>query len=385
MQDAVAQALDGVSSLFAYLTSPSRRIYLGLTLALLAVGLIAVGAGLQRYALDRISPLSRTCSCLSTRSLGWLFGLSVYFFANVLYTLALLYAPASLCATFMAMIVPLNALTSRCLLGERQQTGDVQGGGLIMVGIAIAAWAAPYTSEVLTAADIELLLLAPRSLAVLALLMGIALVLACLIFAFETQGQPLDETSSKSAGLAGTMPFAYPIVIGLLESLVQLFQKGGTQLLAQRLGGQAADGEEAEESHQLTTLVMLGGWALTSLLVVWWLRKGLGALPASRLLPIEYGTFTATSVLSGLVCYDEVRFVAEGHLRIMSGGMVLVLVGCAFVGSRRALRVRCTTDEAEEELRVSREGGLDLAASREALLPKATLRSDHHQTLGLAA
>ena len=30
--------------------------------------------------------------------------------------------------------------------------------------------------------------------------------------------------------------------------------------------------------------------------VIWWLRKGLERLEASRLLPVEYGTVTATSV-----------------------------------------------------------------------------------------
>ena len=68
-------------------------------------------------------------------------------------------------------------------------------------------------------------------------------------------------------------------------------------------------------------------------------------------------------MLSGLICYDERRFVSDAHLQMMSGGMLVVLIGCAFVGSRRALRCRCTTDEHEDEARVG--------SAREALLPKS--------------
>jgi len=50
--------------------------------------------------------------------------------------------------------------------------------------------------------------------------------------------------------------------------------------------------------------VVLLAWALLSLAAIYWLRKGLVHLPASRLLPIEYGTVTTTSVLGGLVVYQ---------------------------------------------------------------------------------
>ena len=156
------------------------------------------------------------------------------------------------------------------------------------------------------------------------------------------------------------MPFAYPVVIGLLESLVQTAQKGGSSLLAQTLGG----GASPIDSDGIFWYVM-GAWGLTSLLVVWWLRKGLSMIEASRLLPIEYGTFTASSVVAGLVVYDEAQYVSKPHRVLMTIGVVLVALGCAFVGSRRALRceVRWTSDSAEAEEAAAREASL-----RETLL-----------------
>lgn len=77
-------------------------VYIGMVLVLAAVLFIAIGANVQRYALRYVDPKLRLCGCLSRRSLTWFGGLSIYFFANVLYTFGLVYAPATLCATLFA-------------------------------------------------------------------------------------------------------------------------------------------------------------------------------------------------------------------------------------------------------------------------------------------
>ena len=76
-------------------------IYAGAAICEGAVVLIAVGANVQRYALDVIDPAKHNVYA----NFVWLAGLTIYFTANVLYTIALVYAPASLCATLMATIV----------------------------------------------------------------------------------------------------------------------------------------------------------------------------------------------------------------------------------------------------------------------------------------
>ena len=335
-------------------SADSFRVYLGAGLCESAVVLIAIGANIQRYALDRISPARRICNIVSARSLLWLCGLSVYFTANVIYTIALVFAPASLCATLMATIVPINALTSRLILGEKLQLVDIQGGLAITGGICLAAYAAPYTNDEYDAEQLQRLFFAPDSVWLLLAQISAVLTLAVIVLAHES------ECCCAPACLSPAMPFAYPVVIGLLESLVQTAQKGGSSLLAQTLGG----GASPIDSDGIFWYVM-GAWGLTSLLVVWWLRKGLSMIEASRLLPIEYGTFTASSVVAGLVVYDEAQYVSKPHRVLMTIGVVLVALGCAFVGSRRALRceVRWTSDSAEAEEAAAREASL-----RETLL-----------------
>ena len=340
------------------------RVYLGMGVCEVSVVLISVGASLQRYALSRIDPELHWCSCISVRTVSWLGGLTVYFFANVLYTIALVYAPASLCATLMATIVPINAAVSRLILGEVLHLVDVQGGAAITVGISLAAYAAPYTASSYDADALEELVLRPGSLCLLGTLAALIVVLACAVLSHETWG-------STSSVLAVAMPFCYPIVIGLLESYVQLAQKGGSSMMALTLGGES-------QLESPVFVVVMAMWVLSSLLVVWWLRKGLRKLEASRLLPIEYGAFTSSSVLAGLVVYDEAQYVSQEHRVVMACGVTLVIAGCAFVGTRRAVRCqvrwRWTSDEMEREERE--------ATLRESLLCVSS-RSDAHHPNGL--
>lgn len=84
-------------------------------------------------------------------------------------------------------------------------------------------------------------------------------------------------------------------------------------------------------------------WTVLSIAAIWWLRKGLLHLPASRLLPVEYGCVTATSVLGGLILFREHQYVPAESLGWMGFGLVLICIGCALVGRRcgpsiRALR-----------------------------------------------
>ncbi|EOD35570.1 hypothetical protein EMIHUDRAFT_433894 [Emiliania huxleyi CCMP1516] len=132
------------------------------------------------------------------------------------------------------------------------------------------------------------------------------------------------------------MPFAYPIVVGGLETLVQMCMKGGSSMLALTAVG------DSQLCFAFFWVVLLA-WALLSLAAIYWLRKGLVHLPASRLLPIEYGTVTTTSVLGGLVVYQahkgEHKYVpVSPNLSVMGFGIGLICVGCALVGRRKTLK-----------------------------------------------
>ena len=132
----------------------------GVMLCEVAVVLIALGSDLQKFALTMV-PKSRRCCCgaLPCDVSLWIIGLITYFSGNIVYTMALAFAPASLCAALMATVVVANAVISRILLKEHLQRCDYHGGVCIMGGIAITAAYAPYVTVEYSAADIGNLIL----------------------------------------------------------------------------------------------------------------------------------------------------------------------------------------------------------------------------------
>lgn len=134
-----------------------------------------------------------------------------------------------------------------------------------------------------------------------------------------------------SSTLTQLMPFAYPIILGTLETLVQMCMKGISSMTLLSLDG---DSQLCHPTYW-TMVVML---CVFSIAVIWWLRKGLSHLAASRLLPVEYGTVTSTSILGGLIIYQERRFVGMLNLWMMALGICLILLGCALVGRRKTIK-----------------------------------------------
>ncbi|KAL1507740.1 hypothetical protein AB1Y20_007352 [Prymnesium parvum] len=314
------------------------EVYLGVVLLESSVCLITLGLNIQRLALSKIPPEQRFCGRrLSTQNFVWFGGLMVYFCANIIYTIALVFAPASLCATLASTIILANGICSRFLLHERLYQADWQGGAAITIGIVVAASAAPYNSMTYNAVELSDLFMAPQSLISLGSTFTLLVVLAIGVLAHEGMFKGVscgfeldaDETVRWRKAL---MPCAYPVVVGLLEALVQIVQKGGATLIVLTLKG------DSQLGH-ITLYVVITTWALLSLLVVWWLRKALNVLEATRCLPIEYGTFTCSSVLLGLLVYDEAKWMSMPNRWTMSAGIMLILAGCAIVGSRQPLRL----------------------------------------------
>ena len=134
-------------------------VFYGVLLCEVAVFMIAMGSDLQKFALTMV-PKSRRCLCgLPCDASLWILGLVTYFGGNMVYTVALAFAPASLCAALMATVVVANALISRVLLKERLQRCDYHGGVCIMGGIALTAAYAPYVTVEYSAVDIGGLIL----------------------------------------------------------------------------------------------------------------------------------------------------------------------------------------------------------------------------------
>jgi len=264
----------------------------GVVLCELAVFMIALGSDVQRYALTVIEPERRCFGRFSLQNTLWLVGLLTYFGGNGVFVAALGLAPASLCAALMATVVVANALISRVLLKEQLERCDYHGGALIMLGIAVTAAFAPYTSIEYTAGAVGSLIVHPAGLTYLLTLVCFFFCIMFLVLRDEKRerehahklecelrvssaqsraaaalelsssagsagpgaggaagggagggaggaagGAAGDASPGRGAGggaelvaernsrLHALMPFCYPVLIGTLETLVQMCMK----------------------------------------------------------------------------------------------------------------------------------------------------------------
>ena len=102
----------------------------------------------------------------------------------------------------------------------------------------------------------------------------------------------LPETSCANFRLK-FMPFAYPLLVGVIESLMTVCLVAVSRLFYQTLDG---------DSQISLPIFWILGVCLLFLMFgqVWWLRKALLNLPVSRVLPIEYGVVSALTMLGGI-------------------------------------------------------------------------------------
>lgn len=356
-------------------------VAVGIVLAVLASFGIALGTNIQRLGLAVVGPRGERCFSVRLRrgrdcsvSRGtfiWACGWLVYGFGGgACYTIAVAFAPATLCAALLCTIVIFNGVISRLLLGEELHAHDYHGGALILSGIALSQTFGPTSSVDMAAPELLETLGKVGSVIILVLMCVVTLALAAIILLHEakrrsvaahdlnagdkeasTGGLELATASVDAAATAattaerdGNVPtsdaatlvkgtgfraalvcFAYPAMVGMIEGFQQIFLVSLSRLLYLTLGG------TSQLCFAIFWLLGVGLFALV-LAQIWWLRKALLVLEVSRVLPIEYGVTTLTSMLASLFVLGELEFVPGAGATFIVLGMILILAGCLLIG-----------------------------------------------------
>lgn len=266
-------------------SSGGGLIFLGVMLCLVAVGLIVLGTNVQRYGLTVVADRG-CCGGHKCKNTVWILGWLIYACGNAVYTVAVWLAPVTLCAALLGTAVIWNAVIARVLLSERLAACDVQGGLLIVIGMPLLQVFGPTDSVEYTAPQFVALLSNPPGLAYLACVVALILVLMWTILAHERH----ERLHGGSGGsVRALMPFAYPVVVGAIESLMNLCLAAVSRMFYRSVAGD-------DQLCHPAFWVVLGLQLLLLLLLVWWLRKALIHLEVTRVLPIEYGTVSALSI-----------------------------------------------------------------------------------------
>jgi uncharacterized membrane protein len=339
-------------------------IFIGVLMCLISVGLLVLGTNVQRYGLTVVPEkgccgYAGQCLCCSCKNATWLSGWLIYGCGNGVYTYAVTLAPATLCSALLGTAVIWNALISRLLLGEHLEPCDIHGGLLIMAGIALTQVFGPNGSVEHTAPQFVALLSYAGGLSYLFGMLLLIGCLAALVLRHErdekltggggggavtpTGGVSIELGSSAGAPapdepparhgaptptlLARAVPFAYPSVVGAIESLQQLGLIATSRMFYRSLAGDSQ-------------FCYAAFWIVLALLIlfllgqVWWLRKALLHLEVTRVLPIEYGTVASLSIIGSLLFFQESRFVPPNFGWAIAAGILLIAAGCTIVGSR---------------------------------------------------
>jgi len=343
---------------------------LGVLLAGVGAACLALAMSVQRFAL--LTPPSVPFLCMQLpQFVVWFIGLVIYWVANGLFAVALIFAPLALLGAIFTTLLVWNLFFGWYLLDEEVTVIKGVGAGVIMVGVSLIGIATPGGIPVeYSQAQAEAFLNAPDGLMYLALLITIVVLCIVIIAIFE-QKYPLPEENkedlswtdkllkrngfaiyqgqevvslaalsgvytdiseeAEAAGLASVsrvitikqellandktptwlktvMGVIYPGSLGLDEGIGHLAMKAFMALLA-------TCGDNGEcGSAILWGMIMM--WLVSSLATLWWLRTVFRRYDVTRALPIEYGGVMTCDALSAIIFYREDTYMESWQLSV---------------------------------------------------------------------
>ena len=116
------------------------------------------------------------------------------------------------------------------------------------------------------------------------------------------------------------MMLVYPASLGLDEAINGSCLKGGISMLNTCRSGEGSCNSPLLYASILTLVV-------TALATVWWLRVVFKRYETTFALPIEYGTVNVAMVGSGLVLFQEHKYMETWQIAAMLVGSLVVCVG----------------------------------------------------------
>merc|ERR1719397_1281907 len=119
--------------------------------------------------------------------------------------------------------------------------------------------------------------------------------------------------------LDNCMLIIYPGSLGLDEGIAHLSMKAYMALLSQ-CGTTGTCGEPI-----LWLMVLL--WLVSSLATLWWMRTVFKRYETTKALPIEYGVVMAVNAMSGLIFYNESKYMETWQIVLMSVVVFIIVIG----------------------------------------------------------
>jgi len=320
---------------------------LGASLAGLGAAGLALSMSVQRHALVTPPPVVSIFGFTLSQCTCWFLGLTIYWIANGLFALSLLYAPLALLGAIWTTLLIWNLFFGWWLLNERLTFIKVLGVAVIMIGVSLIGFGTPkdiptkYSKH-----EIVSYVNSTVGLAYLGILIALVTISLVVIGMFE-HCYPLrmddvqeesfaililkrptqtvlqnDEAVSPGASpswLNNVMGVVYPGSLGVDEGIGHLAMKAFMVLFVDCFAGQDCG------SSILWGMVAI--WLVSSLATLWWLRTVYCRYDVTQALPIEYGAVMVCDALSSILFYHEDAYMDTRHLVLTICGMLTIIIG----------------------------------------------------------
>ncbi|PLW39468.1 hypothetical protein PCANC_01147 [Puccinia coronata f. sp. avenae] len=144
---------------------------------------------------------------------------------------------------------------------------------------------------------------------------------------------PMDKDHDDDASSHGLMSsqkihrlklligIAYGSTSGTLSGICLLFAKTGVELLIRSLTG------TVNEFYKIQTWLILFVLLISALLQLWYLNKALRLVNPTLICPLAFCFYNLSSIISGLVYYDQVKLLSTFQVFAISLGTIILLGG----------------------------------------------------------
>ncbi|KAI0321340.1 hypothetical protein OF83DRAFT_1198753 [Amylostereum chailletii] len=366
-------------------------IAVGIFVGLLASCVQSLGLTIQRKSHVLNGALPEDLQRSEHRRPLWILGFAIFLSSNILGSLFQIASlPVVILAPLGAVSLLWNAFFARLLLGDASSLWVVLGTLLIAGGAVLIAVFGIVPEPTHSLEDLLRLFRRPAFVAYFSLLGFVVVV--CLVIThvaefsylrrlrrlptspplsplliptdsstdLTTEHTPLLDrkppsssatsiSSARRAFLVHIRPSRVPLLLALsyasvsaiLSGMCLLFAKSGVELLLLTIGGD-------NQFWRWQAWMLLLGLAAFALLQLWYFHKALKLADPTIVCPLAFCFYNLSSIINGLVYFDQFSLIAPLHLCLVALGIV-ILLGGVWAVSFQAVDVGMWNGEGDEE------------------------------------
>ncbi|KAH7345066.1 hypothetical protein B0J17DRAFT_638186 [Rhizoctonia solani] len=342
---------------------PQVSVALGITIGLLASCVQSLGLTVQRKS----HLLNQACTEEDRRPDYrrplWLVGFGIFISSNILGSLFQIASlPVVILAPLGAVSLLWNAFFARLILGDLFSKYMVLGTLFVSTGAVLIAVFGIVSETTHSLDDLLRLFRRPTFVAYFTLL-GCAVIIALIITHLTEwkltrqegrirleesaptpprptgQSEPNIENGSERGSLLDSKPtpaeflqnsasqrtvvwiaVSYAFVSGLLSGMCLIFAKSGVELLVLTIAGH-------NQFWRWESWILVLGLGVFALLQLWYLHKSLTYADPTLVCPLAFCSYNLSSIINGLVYFDQISELSGLQLGLVSTGIVVLLGG----------------------------------------------------------